>query len=340
MNKLSFIVLLLACAWTTQASVTFSGNVSLSVSSKSDWEYRSTVLGSLLNIGWFSSVSVSTTDKSITADAIVGGITFLDGTFPGAFLAYFTSNGTVSIGSDFVTSGDISLAESAIGHSYYGIIEKNSAGDVVSVNKFNTYLWVTTDISLSGALKYVKFQGTLIGNSANVYITFLVSDQVGVVSLGGAVVTPKVLESVIEISSYPYQSSTNTLTLVMVAATGSGTADTTSLVSGSGVNQVYFAVNSTAVVDSKTQSVTVTSSSAAIADLNNDVLSAKLTGLYTSNYNVQIFNVTFPAGASDIVYDPTTGSGEQVKDEISVAATVQVMGIFMAIAGAVFSLLF
>jgi len=75
-------------------------------------------------------------------------------------------------------------------------------------------------------------------------MTFLVSEVLGVVKFGSieTSVTPKTLESVLEINGWSYSNTQNHLVFVCGVLTGSATGESSGLVtfaSGSGENQVY-----------------------------------------------------------------------------------------------------
>jgi len=306
------IVALLAFSHYTYGAITISGNVTLSASTKSDWTYRKTSLFVIANVALARSVEVTKTGNNVEADVIVAAVTSGNGPFhfrfPGAFLGYWSANGSISgyNNNNQLLDIDYSGSDSLIAHSYIGVVEKNANGTVVDGFQFDKLLWVITDSSASGDLKYVTYT-TLGPSGVKLAITFAISNHVGVLSLAGAIVTPKVIESIVEIKNYAYKDSKNTLTLVMVGATGSGSASNNVLITGSGSSKVYLRMNTTAIINNGNADVSIATSTAVVDDQGFNLLLKKK---FSQSLTIQWYNVTFPAGASDITYDPSVGSGE------------------------------
>lgn len=146
-------------------------------------------------------------------------------------------------------------------------------------------------------------------------MTFISSDNVGYVQYQnqdvGAIVTPKTLESIVEINNYPYRSSSNYLTLTMGTATGNfdvvASASASNLISGGGEDQVYFALSNVAVVDGSKKFVTISGFSKITG--SNSYIEGQAKGKYGGSFSYATVSVDFPAGASKIIYDPTIGQG-------------------------------
>lgn len=309
---LLIVVALLAFSHYTYGGLTLSGNVTLSASTKSDWTYRKTTLAVIGKVALARSVEVTRTGKNVEADIIVAAVTSGNGPFqfryPGSFLGYWSSNGSIS---DYKNDNqllniDYSGSDSLVAHSYIGLVETDANGTVVDGFDFDKLLWVITDSSVSGDLKYITYT-TLGASGVKIAITFAISDHVGVLSLAGAIVTPKVVESIVEIKNYAYKNSNNNLTLVMVGATGSGSVSKNVLITGSGSAKVYLRLNTTAIVNNGNADVSIATSAAVVDDQGFNFLLRKK---FSQSLTIQWYNVTFPAGASDITYDPSVGSGE------------------------------
>jgi len=316
------VVLVLAFAAHAYA-ITLAGNVTLNVNAQNDWKYRSTALrwSLLTETLYYSSTSISATPGSVVGDIIIGGIRpggneLLVSRFPSAFLAYWSGMYNVS-DTDNIYSVDVSTSSGFIGKIYYGLVERNAAGVDVSGVRFNNIAWSITDYSYlsTSPLKYVTLTAN-VKASCNVSITHAISNHAGVLSLAGAVVTPKVLETIIEIDNWPYMAAGNTLTLVLLAGTGSGSSSKTLLGSGTGTSQVYLQLNASAVISGSLGDVTINYSvSADASTIQDSDIQAALSSKYSGSINVVQYNITYPAGASSIIYDPAVGAGTPVSQE-------------------------
>jgi len=159
------------------------------------------------------------------------------------------------------------------------------------------------------------------------------SDVVGVVNYGNTIVGPKSIESIIEIQNWPYQSTANTLSLVLGVATGSAQAQGGTLTSGSGNKQVYFSVANQATVSGQLQDVSLSGYTTGEFDtyFDDDDIQTQLSAAYTGEASVNVITVTFPAGASDIVYDPQVGVGQKPQNSFASPLVVRNVVLFACV---------
>ena len=77
------------------------------------------------------------------------------------------------------------------------------------------------------------------------------------------------------------------------------------------MKKVYATVAGEAIISGNPQTVQITAriDSDAASELVSQIKAA-VNAIYKSDVSVAVFDVEFPAGASDIVYDPTIGQGE------------------------------
>jgi hypothetical protein len=96
--------------------------------------------------------------------------------------------------------------------------------------------------------------------------------------------------------------------------------------SGSGEDAVFFRVASQAQVDGKMErtKISVETTSDISSVFSNPGISGQLNGRYGKSASCGIFTVEFPAGAKEIVYDPTMGSGEDPFAESNLALIIGV----------------
>jgi len=345
---LSLSLSLLLVQTNNALQVYFAGNVSAEFdinANAGDWGYRRTAvglidLGALYDAAWFSSISAGGTKYSAQGDAIWGAVSVEIGNgMPVSYLAYWAANVSVADGNDALTM-DVSTAKGLIANCYVAIVERDANGNDVKVLSLADTLfnlnWEIVDHSAGDAtLQYVTFGGSDRNEPYSINITFVVSDVIGVLAQGGGTVSPKSLESIIQIGNWQYQEAANTLTLVTAVATGSvsKSVDRKLLVSGSADSQVYFSVAPTAVVDGQNKSVSVSTFIDGNIDVhfNNANIKQQLQARYGNNFVVKVVNITFPAGSENILYDPTAGAGTPVQPASSNAVVVVANVVFMVV---------
>jgi len=274
----------------------------------------------LYNGIYTSSIAVHTTSNSGSIDGIFGtGYTGL-GIAPSAYLVYYDIFANWNSSANFA-SADVSAAAGFIGNAILSLDEIDSGSNVVQTIYLKNLLWTTIDTSYgTSGLLFATFQGKqyIINPNFEVDITFILSDVVGVLDLPGKpVITPRSLESVIEIINFPYMSTSNRVRLNIgvgsaagdIQASGTGTG--TSLVSGSGDGTVYITLNGQAQISGDTQDITISGfvDATGIEALNNTNLVDQVNAKYGASASFKINSVIFPAGATDIKYDPSIGTG-------------------------------
>jgi len=274
---LIFILSILTQQALSFSSISFSGNVTKDETSgvkTGEFDFRATNVWLLpINLGFaaftlgcYSSLSVNAKGSNgtgqVNANLIVGAIKFFSGQLPLSYMGYLnaqlTATRTVVPGSTDVTKVDLAGSGGFILTSYNAIEERTQSGAVVRTVKLKELVWSATAGNSTnvngGMLHYVTLtaQNPSIGilekkilqSSENVAMTFLVSEVLGVVKFGSieTSVTPKTLESVLEINGWSYSNTQNHLVFVCGVLTGSATGESSGLVtfaSGSGENQVY-----------------------------------------------------------------------------------------------------
>jgi len=259
---------------------------------------------------------------------------------PTATLAYYTANFDYSKISNYFNF-NVGASAGFIGTQYIYVTEK-SGSSIVSQKSLGNLIWTLSNSANSGALHYVTFKGSDPNpfSSFQVLITFISSDNVGFVnySYASALVTPKTLESIIEINNYPYQSQSNYLSLTMGVVTGnfqvSGSVSTNNVISGTGDDQVYFSLSNEATINGNSVSVTVSSFTQGSDTISgsNSYIQAQAQGKYGGSINSLIVSVDFPAGSANIVYDPTIGQGTPPLTDNSLSVVAIVFIVFGCIA--------
>jgi len=324
-----------------QVTVSYSGNVTGWSDSKwNEFQFRKTSLFKIsiplvFSGAWFTSIAANVNSSSTSSSGLFGSVYAGLQIAPTSALAFYTTNFDYSNINYY--SFDVSASAGFIGTEYISITEK-SGNTVVNVKNLKNLIWTLGDSQSSNGLHYVTIKGTEFFSNFQVIVTFISSDNVGYVNYQnkevGAIVTPKTIESIVEINNYPYKSSSNYLSLTMGSATGSfnvvASASASNMISGSGDNQVYFALSNDAIVDGNKVSVAV-SSFATVSTGTNSYIEGQAKGKYGGSINVVTVSVDFPAGATNIVYDPTIGQGTPPTLDTGISA----VAIFFIILGIV-----
>jgi len=310
-------------------------NVSLSPGRSYEFQYRKTALHKvsipfLFNGAFFSSLTAQATEGNASVNGIWGA-SYAGFAFPPtSILAYFETSVTFDNIQNWM-NWNVNSSSGFIGNVFLRLDEKTSNQTIVNTQRLGLMAWTISDQFNNGSLKYVTFQGQ--SGAVTVLITFIVSDIVGIVNYGNAMVSPKSLESIFEIPNYPYKSPTNYLTLTLGVVTGStsvnvyGTANV--LQCGSATEKVYFSLSNTAQINGVTKSVKISSFITGNAtSLENSNIINQAQSKY-STISIQLVSIDFPPNASSIIYDPTLGSGTPLASPdnyIAIIITLVVVG--------------
>lgn len=267
--------------------------------------------------------------------------------FPATWLAYYNTNKTLNFGSlSFLTAPLDNTNAGYILTAYTRLIELDSAGNQVAalslssalgniLNNINTFSWAKADASVSGDVKFVTIRGTDSRRANfNILITFAVSTKVGILEYGNTPINPRTLETIIEINNWPYASSSNTLSLEVVAGSGAATA-TGRLFSSISNSKVYLRVASGVSVDGRDG--TVSTSAWADASFDADLpslalLKAQAESAISGTINLKKTEIRFPAGAAKIIYDPTLGQGEPMNSAVGKVVSFVALAFFAVVA--------
>jgi len=193
-------------------------------------------------------------------------------------------------------------------------------------------LMLTPSLSLFRWARNDSYSATLTNASAGLYafvfdgfrinplitwpriqLQYILTETAGQLNLYSIPVYPRALESIIIIQGWKYVDPANHLVLKVGVGTadGSWSADG-QFVAGTGNEKVFFRLSSQAIVDGNVSPAKVgasVSSSASVVFANPAVV-AQLNSRYQGGVSASLIEVSFPAGANDIFYDPTIGSGD------------------------------
>jgi len=321
MKAVSLLVCLFALA-TADFQVTFKAGVNVTLSNSNDFIYRKLSVNDvsiprLYSALFVSSISVGANAASATSDGLFGTAYAGLNIAPSAYLAFYESAANWNVGIDY-TDANVSSSKGFVGSVYISLEEVTPQGNVSQTVQLKSMSWSMESKSTGdGGLRYVTFLGTLSSQrSLNIRVTYIVSDVVGVLNVTGeTVVTPKSLESIIQIDNFTYTDVQNSLRLNIGvgSATSSVQAQGTfvNLVAGDGASGAFFSVASVAQVDGRVTPVQIAAKVAAQADASfgNSNVAGQVSARYEGAADFKIVSATFPAGASQIVLDPAIGAG-------------------------------
>lgn len=324
----AFILLLSLFTLSSQAATGFVANVTLTENSAA-FNYRGTIAGPIPFLGaYYVSVGASfdIADHKLNAevDALVGAVYCFTGGFPSGYLAYY--KGALAVQTAMTAQGpnitklDTAQSGGFLGFAYLRITEKDPAGATVAVRNLNNIIWYydAANSIVDNALEYyvLAFKGTTIIPDIRLGIKYISSKVVGVFEVDGVqtVVTPRNLESLFYIDNWPYANAANKLTLEVGVATAAAAATASGSLTTSGTaDPMYFNVAAEAKVGGVATPVTVGAWVDAGLDVKtqfgNADLEAQLKATYAGGYLIRVIPITYPAGAQNIIQDPTAGNG-------------------------------
>jgi len=151
-------------------------------------------------------------------------------------------------------------------------------------------------------------------NNCKVTVTYVTSDNAGILKYGMTPVSPRSIDMIIEVERFKLTNSKNhvRLNLGFVTASGDFEYEGNAKVIKKDGEKVYVAASSYVMVGSKRSEVKVKLESGSIPDSLKDSFELISDVVFSKNLDVSIAHVDFPAGATDFVYDPAAGSGANV----------------------------
>jgi hypothetical protein len=343
---------LLAFAHGQGITFAYQGNVSLTNSN--DFVFRSTSMidFSVLSLytGIFTtSINVDFGSNTASADGIYGAAYAGVSAPPTAYLSYWATNSQWQNSNNGITdygSANITASAAFIGKVFLSLDEvtpNNVTVQTISLvfslaKPTSSVTWTLGNSQYGSSLRYATLVGSIVGNSNfKIYLSYLISDVVGVINApGSAIVTPKSLESVIEIDNFPYQSTANSVRLNLVVGSAAGTVSAqgsvTHFINGNNGNTAYVTLDHSHSADGVITPVSITGWIAGSASAGTGVgnFDAQVRGKYAATASFTFVSVTFKAGAAKIIYDPTIGVGSNPPSSAGVKVA-PFLAIFIAL---------
>jgi len=341
----------LLLAYTLAVTVSVTGNVT--VGESLEFKFRKTqcffarTLVPYQEVAAFVSVgaeaSITPGQVNASGDILIGAVKFGNG-FPLGYLGYlavaaqaqvnwtgfnFTTDVTAQMSAGFILSGMLGISEV----TPQGTVAVNNSIPLLPFNKtklFNFLTWRISDVSFksngTGGQSSITWTGYPEGIftvlPGTVSVTFVISDVLAEVSAGQvkAAVSPKHIESFVEIKGWELASPSNYLVLTYGVLTGNAVGAAASHVSistGTGSNQVYAHFAAVADVSGKVGKAEVTKTVGAAADaailFGDASLTASVVAVYQQNVAFYVVDIKFPPGETHIIYDPSMGAGPPVQ---------------------------
>jgi len=303
--------------------VSFNAKANVSVSDTEKFKFRRTALlswdlGGLTGGLWASSLAVDGSGQDLSVDVLHGIAYTALLTHPTVYLGYFHAAADWSKTGNYATA-NVEKAAGFIGSVYLSLQEK-VGDDVKQTIPLNQLVWDMGTLT-QGDLSYATWTGKKGGVSPGTFkvdLTLVKSAILGVLddSIGGAAVTPRNLESIVQITDFPYMDASGGRVVLNIAiASGSMTANVDvdrQLKSGDGDDAVYFYANNKVIVDGEAKEGTVTAFVDGDVDksFENENFKAQLKGKFQGSASVKLVSIECPkTGSKNIIFDPTLGQG-------------------------------
>jgi len=268
---------------------------------------------------YIASESVTINPVSATFDGLFGAAYTSLINAPTVWLSFIEDAATWTKvnGAGNITSANATVAEGFIGSTFISLDEVTANGSLIQSIALQSLGFSITDQNLLTGLRYVTFTGaTLLHLGFQVTVSYIATNQVGVLNVGAvAVLTPLSIESVINITNFPYVSKANSVRLNIGIGSQALTLQLdgtfTHFVGGSGTSATYVTVNNQVLVNGvvKPASVSRFIDVAQMTDFGNGDIAGQITAKYAAAASFKIVSVTFPPGAASIVFDPAVGAG-------------------------------
>jgi len=346
------VILGMLCSSALARRFHLDGNVTVS-DPDGTLNYRRTWMfhNALFKVAGFKSLALNLDDDSLEIDTLAGFVSYQN--VPLALLAYLNI--------DHEWDGqhaDLNASQNLMAKAFYQLSEVDQNGNDVAVYSLgddDSVNWAVS-YNFTGDLKYFTLEATMdLQNGASqdpfyIEITFFLSQVKGMIDLANTTITPRVLESTVRISNYTYANSNNNLRLKVIAAHGDLKAvGTKKIQAGSGLEGLYISLSGECqVVDNRhdlsgdVRSVAVSAWTKATnlkRIINRTHAKQYLDIKYSSNWDIHIASVDFPAGVSNLIYDPTLGAGS-IKAANTSASSLLLPSLFLIFSALLGTLLF
>jgi len=199
-----------------------------------------------------------------------------------------------------------------------GMQEYDSEGN--SVGKFISFKSVAFKNDLSadyGNLNGMSFTYSPSGTSAKVTITYAASNKAGVVEYGFTPVSPRSYEMIVEVKGFPLKDESHHIRLSMgLVTSGDDEIRGNALVlHREGQEDLYAALSNYSIINGNIHEVLVSidSEGTEVGDFAFKGIMKAAIGSEFKDKSKTAY-IDFPAGATDVIYDPALGAGPVIYD--------------------------
>jgi hypothetical protein len=203
------------------------------------------------------------------------------------------------------TAADLKGIAGALGTVYKSLQEKDPNGKLVKTVELGA-TWGMSSLTKAGELNVVTMK--LTDGSLTVELSFIASNVVGQIAYGSALVSPRSLQCIIEITGYSYANPLNHLELGIAVATVDSKFKGNAIISKKEGSDVYFTLADWAIINGTEMDVQITKY--VEGTLGNLVLEGVLKGILKTDLQVRETTIIFAPGAAKIIYDPSFGNGK------------------------------
>jgi len=279
-----------------------------------------------LSVAWWRSVQINNKDdvrvQNNEADWIWGSVYVGDKIFPVYWLSYFDVFDAIANSTQDFTNFNVSASRGFIISSFLKIMEMKPNNVTVATVTLDTVRWAysyTASAALSNSSQGI-YAYVFIGTSklfTSIQLQYIVSEVGGTLDLfDGVMVVPKAVESIIVINGWKYSNISNYLLLqIAVGTTSSYWSIDGQIQSSKKGNDTFFRLVDKAYVDGVVEKANISEATKSV-NISNAFPSQvfanvikQLNSVYGNNAEAWLLNVQFPAGKSNITYDPTMGVG-------------------------------
>jgi len=113
-------------------------------------------------------------------------------------------------------------------------------------------------------------------------------------------------------TNFPYKNKADSVRLNTVVGMGMSTLSiqgSVTITSGNGTSGSYVHFSNQVLADGRTTTVTINTVDAGNSAMGYQVVDTQITSKFSTAHSIMFVSITFPAGATTVIYDPSLGSG-------------------------------
>lgn len=206
------------------------------------------------------------------------------------------------------TGGDFAATAGAVGIAYTYLNEVDPSGNIVTPMSLTSRTWSSSGVLTYGSeLSSINYTTTI--GTTQIRFVVIASNVLGKLNFADAPVSPKTLETVIEIT-HTYQNPLNHLELGIGVTTVDADMRGNAIITKKGDSNVYLTMAAHAIVNGTVGDADVAAYAA--GTIEGSLIDIWFNALIGTKRDTYVTSVSFPAGATTILYDPAVGQGEKI----------------------------